>query len=99
MSLPHSEFIGTETLRGVEFAVERGSSELVGHCWAYDEVSGQVCALVVCGRDWPELRREWNETMDAIIEHLREENGGGEPSLVGLGWDYSNPPPAKLTVA
>ena len=91
--------MGTESIRGVEFAVEKGSTDLVGHCWAADKVSGIVCALVESGRDWAELKQNWNELLDSTIDYLRDENGEIEPVLYGLGWDYSNPPPPRITVA
>lgn len=95
---PRPVRIETATLRGLDLLVEYFSDgNVIGHCWAYDEVSGRTCRLVAEGMGWVELQLDWDDVVESLLEHFRRENGGAEPRLASLGWGKA--PPAKILVA
>jgi len=97
MPLPQCEFVGTRTVRDIEFAVERSpEGVLIGHCWAREQVSGQSYILIEQGFSLDELDAGMAAMMDASEEHAREADEVAHPHLVGEGWDSTRPPPARL---
>lgn len=95
--LSDCEHLGTRTVRDIEFAVERSpEGVLIGHCWAREQVSGQGYILVEQAASLDELDTSMAALVDASEEHAREADGVSQPHLVGEGWDWTQPPPARL---
>lgn len=91
MTLPQCESVGIESIRGIQFAIDKGGRTLVAHCWVGDQASGIVFGAVEDGQSWDELRRNVHDLLDDITEYCQDESGL-EPRLVGLGAEYDNPP-------